>query len=201
MLTMVLLKFVGFTALGLLIAVIVVPLIFHLSKIMTYALALVVVLLRATLTSKLTLKKAFKTFPKLLKALPKYMNEPVYEGDSTKGKIRLPKPIYDAYDGGGIIIATVGQTRTPQKPTDSSSYTDNQNRHGLVEQPTIKKLSNFTLHIFHRVISFYRSYYGHSTKVEKNRYMRDIDKRRPAVIINPSYFGKFLNLPIDKIDI
>jgi len=33
------------------------------------------------------------------------------------------------------------------------------------------------------------------------RYIRDIDKRKPAVIINPSYFGRFLDLPIDKIDI
>ena len=33
------------------------------------------------------------------------------------------------------------------------------------------------------------------------RYIRDIDKRKPTVIINPSYFGKFLDLPIDKIDI
>jgi len=32
--------------------------------------------------------------------------------------------------------------------------------------------------------------------------MRDIDnKRKAAVIINPSYFGKLLNLAIDKIDI
>jgi hypothetical protein len=33
------------------------------------------------------------------------------------------------------------------------------------------------------------------------RYMRDIDKRKLAVIIKLSYFGKFINLPIDKIDI
>jgi len=33
------------------------------------------------------------------------------------------------------------------------------------------------------------------------RYIRDIDKRKLAVIIKPSYFGKFLNLPIDKIAI
>jgi len=33
------------------------------------------------------------------------------------------------------------------------------------------------------------------------RYIRYIDKRKLAVIINPSYFGKFLDLPIDKIDI
>jgi hypothetical protein len=31
--------------------------------------------------------------------------------------------------------------------------------------------------------------------------MRDVDKKKPAVIINPSYFGKFIDLPIDKIDI
>jgi len=33
------------------------------------------------------------------------------------------------------------------------------------------------------------------------RYIRYIDKRKLAVIINPSYFGKFFDLPIDKIDI
>jgi len=33
------------------------------------------------------------------------------------------------------------------------------------------------------------------------RHIRYIDKEKLAVIINPSYFGKFLNLPIDKIDI
>jgi hypothetical protein len=31
--------------------------------------------------------------------------------------------------------------------------------------------------------------------------MRHIDKRKLAAIINPSYFGKFFDLPIDKIDI
>jgi len=30
--------------------------------------------------------------------------------------------------------------------------------------------------------------------------MRDIDKGNPVAIINSSYFGKFLNLPIDKIE-
>jgi hypothetical protein len=33
------------------------------------------------------------------------------------------------------------------------------------------------------------------------RYIRDIDKRRPVVIINQSYCGEFIDLPIDKIDI
>jgi hypothetical protein len=33
------------------------------------------------------------------------------------------------------------------------------------------------------------------------RSMRYIDKRKAAVIINPSYFGRFTDLPIDKIDI
>jgi hypothetical protein len=33
------------------------------------------------------------------------------------------------------------------------------------------------------------------------RQIRDIDKRKPAAIINPIYFGEFIDLPIDKIDI
>jgi len=33
------------------------------------------------------------------------------------------------------------------------------------------------------------------------RYMRGIDKGNPAAIINSSYFGRFFDLPIDKIEI
>jgi hypothetical protein len=33
------------------------------------------------------------------------------------------------------------------------------------------------------------------------RLIRYIDKRKAGVIINPSYFGKLSDLPIDKIDI
>ena len=33
------------------------------------------------------------------------------------------------------------------------------------------------------------------------RFIRHIDKRKLAVIIKLNYFGKFLNLPIDKIAI
>jgi hypothetical protein len=33
------------------------------------------------------------------------------------------------------------------------------------------------------------------------RHIRYIDKRNLVAIMNPSYFGKLLNLPIDKIDI
>jgi hypothetical protein len=39
----------------------------------------------------------------------------------------------------------------------------------MLEQPnttTVNKLLN----IFHRIILFYKSYYRHSTKVEKNRF-------------------------------
>jgi hypothetical protein len=32
------------------------------------------------------------------------------------------------------------------------------------------------------------------------RYVRDIDIRKPVVIINQSYFGECLCLPIDKIE-
>jgi hypothetical protein len=33
-----------------------------------------------------------------------------------------------------------------------------------------------------------------------HRNVRYIDKQKPRRIINPSYFGEFFNLPIDKID-
>ena len=168
MLAITILQFLGLTALGLLLGIVVTPLILCLGRTIASVLALTVVLLRATLTFKLSPKQVLKVFPKLLKDLPKYMNKPIHESQGAKDNICFPKPVHNTYQSRDAVIVAVSQTETPKKSTNGSSYTDNQNRHHMVKQPTIKKASDTTPDIFHRVILFYKSYYGHSTKVEKN---------------------------------
>jgi hypothetical protein len=162
MLATTVLQIFGLFAIGALIALMVTPLIFRTAEIVIYVLALIVVLLRAMITSQLPPKKVFEAFHKLLNGFPKYMNSPIHKSDSTKDNVCFPNAIDNAY---GTIVS---QVITPQKPTNGSSYADNHNGYGFVKQPTIKKLFNSTCNICHRIILFYRSYYGHSTKVEKN---------------------------------
>lgn len=162
MLTVTILKIVGLTALGALVGLIATPFILYLARIIAYVLALVMVLLRATLISQLSPKEVFKTFPKLLKESHKYVNSPIHESDATKGSICHPNGIDNSHH------ASVSHVITSQKPTDSKRYERNQNSLDVVKQPFIPDIPKDFRHIFHRTISFYRSYYGHSTKAEKN---------------------------------
>ena len=155
-------RFLGLIALGALVGVVVVPLILYLSQIVAYVLAVIVVLLRLALTSQLSPKEVFKTFPKLLKESHKYMNRPIHESDATKGNICHPNAIDNGHH------ASVSHVITSQKPTDSKSYECSQNSLDVVKQPLIPDIPKKFRQIVHRTISFYRSYYGHSTKVEKN---------------------------------
>lgn len=170
MLATTVLQLLGVFAIGALIALIVTPLILRIAGIVIYALALIVVLLRAMLTSQLPPKKVFKAFHKLLKDFPKYMNSPIYKSDGTKDNVCFPNAIDNAHHAG------VSQTITSQKPPDSKSYARNENSLDMVNQPfiphTLKKLRK----TFHTIILFYRSYYGHSTKVEKNQNNIMFDK-------------------------
>jgi hypothetical protein len=162
MLATIILKLLGLFAIGVLIALIVTPLILRITEIVIYALALVVVLLRATLTSQLPPKEVFKAFPKLLKKSHKYVNSPIHESDATKGSIYHPNDIDNGHH------ASVSHVTTSEKPTDSKRYERNQNSLDVVKQPFIPDIPKKFRQIFHRIISFYSNYYGHSTKVEKN---------------------------------
>jgi len=162
MLTTTALQLLGWFAIGALIALIVTPLIFRTAETAIYVLALIVVLLRAMLTSQLPPKKVFETFPKLLKESHKFMNSPIHESDATKDSICHPNTIDNGHH------ASVSHVVTSQKPPDSKSYERSQNSLDVVKQPFIPDIPKKFRQIFHRTISFYRSYYEHSTKVEKN---------------------------------
>jgi hypothetical protein len=157
------LQLLGLFAIGVLIALVVTPLILCATEIVMYTLALLVVLLRAMLASQLPPKKVFETFRKLMKDFPKYVNRPIYKSNSTNDNVRFPDAIDNTYG------SSISQIITPQKPTDSKGYACDQNKLDMVKQPFIPDTLKKCRKLFHTIILFYKSYYGHSTKVEKNR--------------------------------
>jgi hypothetical protein len=157
---------VGMIAIGALVGLIITPFILYLSTVVAYALALGITLIRVILTSK----QFLNVFPKLLKEFPKYTNKPVYESNNSKAAIDYPNPSKDDKNpmiDRGIITATCEQIGYTSRHT--SYCPSNQNVPNMPKQPSIKKVSNIIQNVFHRIILFYKSYYGHSTKVEKNQ--------------------------------
>ena len=165
---MVSLQLLGIIVLGIFMGLVVTPLIFYLTKIVAFLLALTVVLIRATLTSK----KAFKVFPKFLKELPKYTREPIYESNNGKACIHYPYPIHDSrkrMEHRGIIGIDRFQVAYIANARSKADYRpSNKNTFDMVNQPTIKKVSNIIPNIFHKIILFYRRFYRCSTTVEQN---------------------------------
>ena len=100
---------------------------------------------------------------------------PVYHSDDSKREVYPPNHVHDIRSDGidsekmyGNPIPDLG---------DKYRYEGRYNRPetSMFKQPNTtspNKLSEG----FHRLILFYRSYYGHSTKVEKNRNWSPIDK-------------------------
>jgi hypothetical protein len=94
---------------------------------------------------------------------------PVYNSNNSKREVYPPNHIHDIR-GDSVNSEKMYGNPIPDLD-DKYRYESRYNRPetSMLEQPnatTIDKL----LKIFHRIILFYRSYYGHSTKVEKNRH-------------------------------
>jgi hypothetical protein len=160
MLAVTVLQLLGLVALGVLVGYIVTPLILHLAQMIAYILAVIVVLLQAVLTSQLPPKKVFKSFPKLFSELPNYTWKPIYKGDGSETRIRYRN---DIPNSGKIVIIGVSENAF-QNPDGKDYCPTQQDTIDTPKQPTVKKVSD----VVHDVILFYRSFYGHSTKVEKN---------------------------------
>jgi len=171
MLVIAILQLLGLIALGALIGLTITPFILYLSQIVAYVFALIAVLLRATLTSKLTPKKAFNTFPKLLKEFPKYTDKPIYEGNNSKATIKYPNPIKDIrqFMVDRSIVSVNGES-IAHTCGHADYRPNNQNIYDTPKQPIIKKILNTTLNLFHSVILFYKEFYGHSTKGANHDY-------------------------------
>ena len=148
--------------LGAIIGIIATPFMLYLMELFAYALALIIVILLR--------RRKLKELPKLLKSFPKFTQEPVDASQASKASIHYPNPIHNSRES--VInrdIIGVRRKQTAHTSDEADHHPSDNNVFDTVKQPTIKKVSDTTPNIFHRVILFYKSYYGYSTKVEKNQ--------------------------------
>jgi len=156
---------VGIIAIGVIIGYLVTPLIFYLMEGIIYLLAVTVVIMRAILTKRLTPKDVFNLFPQLLCKFHTHTNRPIYESRNRESRIQQPHPTHKdrpCMESGrnvGVAIQPIAHSSG-----DSNYHPAKKDAFNMVKCPAIIKVSN----TIHTVLLFYRSYYGHSTKVEKN---------------------------------
>lgn len=150
-------------AVGVVVGYLITPFIFYLTEVTAYAVAL---LLNVRIMKKYT-RQQLRGFPKL-KELPKLMNRPSHHSDSRKQRIEYPQPIHNnrpcVVDRDNIAVVN-GEPQTDTS-NEGGYRPANDDAPNMVKCPTIEKLSKAV----HNLLSFYRSFYEHSTKVEKNPY-------------------------------
>jgi hypothetical protein len=99
---------------------------------------------------------------------------PVYYSDNSKREVYPPNHIHsiggDSVDGKKMYGNPI--TNLNDKYRNEGRY--NRTETSMFKQPKTTS-PNKLFEVFHKVILFYRSYYGHSTKVEKNRAQRSLD--------------------------
>jgi hypothetical protein len=158
MLAIAVLQFLGLTALGLLIGILVTPFVLYAARIIAYALASNIVLIRATLRSK-PVREVF----------PKVTEEPVPTADGSKPKIYPPNYIHSTR---GCRVSREDIYMKPIPNLDDKYRYENrynQLHTDILKQPITKRLNTIST-VLHGVLLFYKNFYGHSTKVEKNRW-------------------------------
>jgi hypothetical protein len=154
---------VGIVAIATAAGYLVTPLLFYLTQAILYLLALTVVLLRATLTFRLTPKDVLNVFPQLLCKFRKYANSPIYESRNREDGSQYPKPVYESSPP--IVARRIYRAKIGTESHRTNYYPAKKNACDMLKQPAVEKISKAV----HSVLLFYKSFYGHSTKVEKNR--------------------------------
>jgi hypothetical protein len=174
MLVLIVFKILGLGVLGALVGILTTPFVLYMLQALAYMLALMVVLLRATLASHLTVKEALNVFPQFVKEFPKYADEPVSDGKNGKPSIEYPNPskhLRQSIQNGRRV--NISKQADAYKGWQASNPPNNQGIRDMPKQPIIKETLNAVCNLFHSVLLFYKSYYGHSTKVEKNPLATD----------------------------
>jgi len=160
------LRILGLIALGGLIGavigIIATPFILQLTAILAYAVASII----AVILGRRTWEESLKGFPPLINP----MNTIVHQSNNKQDNIRYPKRIHDVRNNSNGMVngSIMHQSQTTTQQTATNRQTANDNALDAVNQPTIKNILNTFRNVIHRLMLFYRSYYGHSTKVEKN---------------------------------
>jgi hypothetical protein len=144
---------------GTVIGIIATPFVLQLTVILAYTVASMI----AVILRRRTWKESLKGFPSMAKPL----NAIIHNSHNKEQAISYAKCVPDFRDHsyGTIDRNVVRHTQTPTNPDTNPYDAANQDTSDMVNQPALKKAPT----VFHRIILFYRSYYGHSTKVEKNQ--------------------------------
>jgi hypothetical protein len=154
------LKLLGIGAIGALASLIVSPFILYLIDIMVYALAAIIAILIK--------KRGANGLSELLQTFPKFTNEPVYGKDNRKPEIYPPNYIHSTR---GVLVGKNNRHPKPIRDLEGKDYpkgSPNPNISDVPKQPVAAKVDKM-LNVVHSVLLFYKSYYGQSTKVEKNQ--------------------------------
>lgn len=176
MLAIGLLRLLGIIALAFLVT----PLMFYLIGITTVVLALTVRIL-----VRLARQKNAKAFNKIFKKFLWSADSIMYHGDRSKYEIYSPNY--------ARRIGVSGKDRSyiqcvPNLEAEHYWEGNTDNCHLDMPNQTITTKFEKVLNVFHRIILFYRSYYRHSTKVERNRCQRQAAMLCPIGICHTGRF-------------
>jgi len=160
----------GIVAAGVVVGYLVTPLIFYLMEVTAYAIALLV----NVLIMKRYTRQQLRRFPKL-QELPELVSRPhpSYPSDSRKQCIEYPQPTHNNRPRvvGRDNIPVVNRERKANTSNESDDSPANNDAPNMVKCPAIEKVSKG----IHNLLSFYRRFYGQSTRVEKNPVFPPLD--------------------------
>lgn len=151
--------------------------------------AFAVFVLTAMILVRLTIQQSLKAFPKIFKRFIRMEHD--IDKEHRTGNYKIPSPNHLHSMRVGIEKRRYIQPVRNLECRDSCKEQFGELRLYRPQHPVIYLLSdkfNGVLEGIHNLLSFYRSYYGHSTKVEKNlagrgmmskRYFRGARRTRP----------------------
>jgi len=167
MLVVLILEILGLIVLGLLVA----PLIFYMIGVIIYVLYLIAWVV-VIVTLLLARQKSLNDLAKLLNKFFRFTNKVYKQKDNSSYQVPKPRPIHST----GSCRADIENVRSVKPvcnlecPSCWKGKLDDLRLY-VTKYPIVKPFSGklkTVLNLAHRVILFYSSYYGHSTKVEKN---------------------------------
>ena len=142
------------------LAFLVTPLMFYL-----IGMVVAVIVLTINLSVRLTRQKSFNSFPKIFKKFLRSSHSIVYHSKKSEQEVYPPHYTHS------IGVTRKNRGYIPYVPNLKAKHyreSDPNNRHlDTPNQPVATKLEK-VCNVSHRIILFYKSYYGNSTKVEKN---------------------------------
>ena len=152
-------------AIGALIGLVITPFVLYLAYLIAYGIASMIVM---TIPKKRTMRGRLVRFRQFANPL----NDTIYDSHGKEQSISYPKHIPNSGDHGNGVVdrGIVCHPPMPEKISTAPYSAPNQNVFDSVNQETFKKAPT----VFHQIVLFYRSYYGHSTKVEKNQLTQPV---------------------------